>query len=72
MNDFRPYDFDTHGSARTLVQRYAAAVAEELAGAELLEAGDVVRLAWGDMEGIVALVTPEALEKAVAQAAGGI
>jgi hypothetical protein len=50
------------GRAQLLVHRYATAVTWELPGADVLETDDVVRIAWGDMEGIVALVTREALE----------
>jgi len=57
-----PDDYDTLGTARTLAQRYAAAVTQELPGAEVLETDDVIRIAWGDMEGIVVLVTRDALE----------
>lgn len=57
-----PDDFDTLGPARTLAQRFAAAVAGELPGADVVETDDVVRVAWGEMEGIVVLVTREALE----------
>lgn len=60
-NEF-PDDYDTLGAARTLAQRYAVAVTQELPGAEVVETDDVIRIAWGIMEGIVVLVTREALE----------